>query len=187
VWVLVAAILSCGLAAALLVVGITGYFHLGREARTLRDTVMSTTTNAGAWNKRVELNVGALTCGFARTVVSFFHLKPEVRAALQAVRAAEVGVYHLTQRVPLTGGAEVLAAADKGMTARGWERLVGVAQHGALVAVYVPRNSASTANVKLCVLTLTPNDMVVVSARGNLEPVEKLVAQHLRPLLESLN
>jgi uncharacterized protein YciW len=114
-------------------------------------------------------------------------LKPEVRAALQTVRAAEVGVYHLTQRAPSTGSAEVLAAADRGMTARGWERLVGVAQHGALVAVYAPRQAASAAKMRLCVLTLTPRDLVVVSARGNLAPLEKLATRDLRPLLQSLN
>ena len=135
-------------------------------------------STARNWEKTIELNVGGLTCGLARTVISCFELKPEARTALQAVRGAEVGVYHLPRRERLANGSAILAAADDKMTARGWDRLVGVIKEGQLAAVYVPKKARSANAVTLCLVTLNDRDLVVVSARGNLEPLLDLTGAY---------
>lgn len=183
------ATLGFALGVALLAVGITGYFHLGRDAQSLRDSVMNSTPRN--WEKTIELNVGWLTCGLARTVISCFELAPEARTALQAVRGAEVGVYHLPRRERLANGSAILAAADDMMTARGWDRLVGVIKEGQLVAVYVPKKVRSANAVKLCLVTLKDRDLVVASAQGNLEPLLELAGacqpgKMIRPALSAI-
>jgi len=65
----------------------------------------------------------------------------------------------------------MLVAADSAMNARGWERVVGVIHGHDLVAVYLPGKDTSASRVKCCVLVFNGKKMVVVSARGNLEPL----------------
>ncbi|MGH7967363.1 MAG: hypothetical protein ACREIC_01410, partial [Limisphaerales bacterium] len=73
----------------------------------------------------------------------------------------------------------ILDRADKAMTRRGWVRVVGVIQENQLVAVYLPRNGISSSRMKACVAVLDGRDLVVVSARGNLEPLMDIVEKHL--------
>jgi hypothetical protein len=156
---------------------VTGYVRLSRDTGALRDSLMKST--AAAWNKQIEVNVGSLTLGLVRFGFSFVDLDPEARLALESCRGAEVGVYHLQEgQVPLRC-TPMLSAADQAMTARGWERVVGVLHPSELVAVYVPRNMNSAKDVRVCVLVLNREDMVVVSGRSNLEPLLQLAMKHV--------
>jgi len=65
----------------------------------------------------------------------------------------------------------MLAGADSTMTARGWERVVGVMNSHNLVAVYVPERNISAHRLKCCVLVLDGKEMVLVSVQGNPEPL----------------
>jgi hypothetical protein len=160
------------IATAVLLAGLvatsTGCMRVNRDAATLRDSVLD---SAGtAWNRKFELGVGGLTLGATRLGLSFVELEPEARAALQTVRGADVGIYEVEgrQRRNLTS---MLAAADKAMTGRGWERLVGVLKDGQLVAVYLPKGTCSTTNVRVCVAVFQQNQLVIASARTDLEPI----------------
>ena len=64
----------------------------------------------------------------------------------------------------------MLASADSAMTARGWERVVGVIDGRDLVAVYLPKK-LSVHRLKCCVLVFDGKEMVLVSAQGNPEPL----------------
>ena len=74
----------------------------------------------------------------------------------------------------------MFTAADKCMRRRGWDRVVGVAQGRQFVAVYMPRNLLSVKRMACCVAVLNEQDLVVASARGNLEPLLVLATQRLQ-------
>ena len=65
----------------------------------------------------------------------------------------------------------MLAAADAVMTTRGWERMVGVMDGHNLVAVYLPGKNISVHRAKCCVLVLDGKELVLVSVKGNPEPL----------------
>ena len=157
--------------------GVIGVFHLSSDTSVLRETVM--TAVPGEWDKKVALRVGWLTTGLVRCGSRFFHMPPEPRAAIEAVHGAEVGVYKLREEPRSVNRGVVLDRADKVMTRRGWVRVVGVVQENQLVAVYLPGKGLSTNRMKACVAVLDGRDLVVVSARGNLEPLLDIIEKHL--------
>ena len=82
-----------------------------------------------------------------------------------------MGVYQLASGTRSPDHATMLAAADSAMSARGWERVVGVMDGHDLVAVYLPKENSSARRVKCCVMVFDGKEMVLVSAQGNLEPL----------------
>jgi hypothetical protein len=131
----------------------------------------------GKWHKQVAVNVGGWTMSLVRFGTSFFSLPPEAKTALQCVHGAEVGVYELQGSSPTPNYSGVLAAADKSMRQRGWERIVGVAEGRQFVAVYLPRSLSAVKEIECRVVVLDEHDLVVVSAHGNPESLLALVRE----------
>jgi hypothetical protein len=169
-------LLSILLLPVLCIVGIASYFHLSSSTEALRSAFMESAP--GEWHKRFAVNVGYLTVGLARFGSTFFHLPPEARAALQAVDGGEVGVYEVKESMSRPDYAGILRTADKSMRRRGWERIVGVAQGSQFVAVYAPSDVRRT-EMSCCVAVLDDQNLVVVSARGNISPLLDLAQEHL--------
>src|SRR5205823_10414268 len=140
--------IGIALVLALLSVGLTGCFKVSSDAGALRDSVMKSA--AAQWDKKIEVGVGAITLNLARAGLACVDLEPEARAALQAVRGAEVGVYKLREGHKELKRAVILSAADKAMTSRGWDRIVGVVNDREFVAIYVRHDARSTRNVRVC-------------------------------------
>jgi hypothetical protein len=166
-------------------IGIASYFHLSSSSRALRGAVMESVP--GQWHERFAVNVGYLTLGVARFGSSFFHLPPEPKAALQALSCGEVGVFQLGEPVSHPDYAAILKSADKSMRRRGWERIVGVAQGNQFVAVYAP-SDLRVKDAACCVAVLNDQNLVIVTARGNLSPLLEVAQRHLRdkgPLLSN--
>lgn len=166
----------------LTVVGVTGYFRLSSETEILRESAMGCVN--GAWNKKIALHIGVVTTGLVRAGSHLFKLAPEPQAAFDSIRSAEVGVYKLQTDAGWVDHREILARADKAMSARRWDRVVGVSRENELVAVYVPRRGLSTERMRCCVLVLQGRDLVVAGASGNLEPLLQIAdnqrfGQHL--------
>jgi hypothetical protein len=168
------------------VVVVVSFFHLSSDTRALRNSLIKAT--GVEWRQRIALNADGLTLSAVRAGLSFVHLDAGARAALQAVRGAEVGVYRLPSGAKSPDRAAMLAAADAAMTDRGWDRVVGVMDGTDLVAVYLPDNTTSARRMKCCVMVFDGQEMVVVSARADLEPLVKYalaqpdVADRLRSL-----
>ena len=158
-------------------IGVAGYFRLGSETRALRGSLMSLTP--GEWDTKFAVNVGSLTMGLVRVGSRFFRLPPEPRAALDAVHGAEVGVYRLKHERLSVGCSAILVSADKAMKARGWERVVGVAERNELVAVYIPRRGVVAAKMACCLMVLQGRELVVASTRGNVEPLLQIARKRL--------
>ena len=153
----------------LLVAGVASFFYLGSDARALRNGLMK--SSGVEWRQRIALNAGHFTLGAVRAGLSCVKLDPGARAALQSVRTAGVGVYQLSGGTKGPDRAAMLATADSTMTARGWERVVGVLDGKDLVAIYLPGKNVSVHRLKCCVLVFDGKEMVLVSVQGNPEPL----------------
>jgi hypothetical protein len=163
-------------------IGVLGMLRLGSEATILRKTLMSSVP--GNWDKKIAIRVGGITTALVRGGSLFFNLPPEPRAALDALHGAEVGVYNLREEPGYVERGPILTRADQAMVARGWDRIVGVVQENDLVAVYVPHKKVSARNFRCCVVVFSGRDLVVVSARGNVEPLLALAQKHIEPDLK---
>jgi hypothetical protein len=164
-------ILAVLLPPVVIAVAVLSCFHLSSDTKALRNSLIK--SSGVEWRQRIALNVGDLKLSVARAGLSFVHLDAGARAALQSVRGAEVGVYQLPSGAKSPDHATLLAAADAAMTARGWDRVVGVMDGQDLVAVYLPDKIASVRRMKCCLTVLDGQEMVVISARANLEPLLK--------------
>jgi hypothetical protein len=106
----------------------------------------------GRWHQRIAVNVGGMTTGLVRLGTRLFKTPQEVQAGIGAVQAAEVGVYKQSESPCTRGYGSALAAMDKKMRNRGWERLVGVYKDNDLVVSICfglrdfPRNGSSVAS-----------------------------------------
>jgi len=65
------------------------------------------------------------------------------------------------------------------MSARGLERVVGLSKERELVAVYCPKRGVSSRDLKCCLVVFEGCDLVVASARGNLEPLLDIARNHI--------
>ncbi len=159
-------------------IGIAGYFRLSSATKALGSSVMEAVP--GQWDKRIAVHAGGLTLGLVRFGSHFFNLPPEPKAALEALHGAEVGVYKLQESPAALDYSAMFTAADKSMRKRGWERIVGVVQGRQFIAAYMPRDLHTLKRMGCCVVVLHERDLVVASARGNLEPLFELATQHLQ-------
>ena len=166
------ALLVCLLLLALVVYGATGYFRLSSEMAGLRDGLQA--ASGREWQRMIALNVGGFTFGAARAGLSFVKMEDEARVALETIQACEVGIYQTAADTGSVDHPEMLAAADKAMQKKGWERVVGVIADNNLVAVYVPTKLSSTSRMKCSVLVCEGQRMILASTRANLDPVIKL-------------
>ena len=171
-----------GLFLMICTIALTGVFRLSSETTALRKTLMSSV--AGNWDKTICIRVGGITTALVRGGSRFFNLPPEPRAALDAGHGGEVRVYKLREEPGYIERGTILTHADKVMTARGWDRIVGVVEENNLVAVYMPHKRVSPRNLRVCVAVFSGRDLVIVSARGNVEPLLALAEKRLEPKLK---
>lgn len=146
-------------------------FRMGGEARVMKEVVMEALPNE--WERQVEIGVGEIPSFLVRTGLRWVDLDPVARAGLQAFRSADVGVYRRVASADAVAErtADLLGKLLERMGRRGWEPVVTVREGRELVAVLVPVGLDSARRLKVCVLVLDGDDLVVVSARGNLEPL----------------
>ena len=158
---------------------IAGAIHLNSDAAALRRQVMAATGNN--WHTKVQFSVGPVLLGAARTGVSFIHdVPPEVREVLRAVRSARVGVY--ARRGAMDGGgrrAELFAATDRMMARRGWTRIVGVADTGDIVLIYLPTQSEDLQPSRVCLAVCNDRELVVVAAGFEANALAGLIAREM--------
>lgn len=159
----------------LLVLGVTSYFRLSSDTQALRGTLVE--ASQAKWQPQFSLNLGSLTCGAIRSGLSCLPLEPEARAAVQAIRRAEVSLLRLAPGAKPADHAAMLEAADAAMSRRGWDRVVGVREGDELVAVYVPAKTTSFRRMESCVVVLAGEQLIVVSARANLQPLLNCVLE----------
>ena len=168
-WIVIALLLLPFMALGVIALGAASYFHLSSDTRALRNGLMK--ASGVEWRQQIGLNIGSVTLGVVRAGLSFVPLDFEARAAVQSVRGVEVGIYELATGAKPPDCAAMLAAADTLLTERGWERLVGVLNGEELVSVYVPGKDISARQMKCCVLVFDGRQMVMASAKADIEPL----------------
>ena len=157
-----------------LALGVASYFHLSSDTRALRNELKR--ASGAKWRQKIALNIGSMTLGAVRGGLSFAKLDPKAQEALQAARGVEgveVGVYELTSESSAPDRAAMFAVAENVMSARGWERTVGVLDSEQMVGVFLPAAIASMSRMKCCVVVFNDRQLVVVSARADLQPLLK--------------
>jgi len=152
----------------LLGIGVASFFHLGSDLRALRNDLIR--SGGVEWRQVIALNANTFALGSVRAGLSWVPLHPGARAAFQSIRNAGVGVYQLPDGTPPPDLAAMLTTADSAMTARGWERVVGVADGHDLVAVYLSNDNA-VRRLKCAVMVFDGKEMVLISVQGNPEPL----------------
>ena len=166
-WVGLAVLLFPLVALGVLVAGVASYLHLSSDTRALRNELMK--ASGVAWRQHIGLNIGSVTLGVVRAGLCFAPLDAKARAAVQAVRGVEVGIYELPPGTKPPDHTAMLAVADTVLNARGWERVVGVLEGEELLSVYVPGEAISARQMKCCVLVFDGRQMVVACATANVE------------------
>jgi len=145
----------------------TGCFRVSSDTRALRDVGLEF-VGTGA-EEKIELGVGFLTVGLAKLGARFVEMPPEAKAILGSGKNVECSVYEVRARKQ--DFAEVMTQADKAMSKRGADRVVGVIDGEQLIAVYVPRDADSIRNMSMSVLVLTKRELICATARGDLDAV----------------
>ena len=158
-------------ALGVIALGVASYFHLSSDTRALRNGLLK--ASGVEWRQHIGLNIGSTTLGVVRAGLAFAPLDAKARAAVQALRGVEVGIYQLTPGTKPPDRAAMLAVADTVLNARGWERVVGVMEGDELVSVYVPGETISAHHVKCCVVVFDGRQLVVVSARADAAPLRE--------------
>jgi hypothetical protein len=169
-WILLLAVLLSPFAlAGLAGLGIASLFHLSSDTRAVRKAIVQ--ASGTDWDSLVGLRANGLIVGAARVGLSLLELEPEAQAALRAARAGEISVSRLPQGAAAPDCGAMQSAADACLGARGWDRVVGAKQGSNLVAVYVPRKCDSFRRIQCAVVVFTGKELVIASARANLEPL----------------
>jgi len=168
-WLILAIILLPLIPLGGLALGVASYFHLSSDTRALRNEL--TRASGTEWRKQIGLNIGDTTLGVARGALLFINVDRDAQTVLRAVHGVEVSIYELASTSNAPDRAAMLNAADKAMSSRGWERVVGVLDGDDMVSVFLPAKITSASQTKCCVTVLDGRRLVVVSARADLQPL----------------
>lgn len=161
---------------ALLVLALVLSFLPAGEARAIRSAVASASDHK--FDQKISFGVGWPVLGLGRLIAGFTDLNEDARAAFRAVRRADVSIQELQEPIRREDRQAMLAAADRAMERRGWDRIVGVIEEDEVVGIYVPQGDVSGNDLKIAVFVLDGREMVVVSARCDLEPLLEIIERH---------
>jgi len=159
-------------------------FRMGGEARAVRHAVFAATP--GEWSPQFELGVGRLPAWLARAgfhlVEGKLDLPPEAGFGVDAFRSADVGVYQRRHSGAPSSHAITLAKVDDAMSGRDWESIVSVQEGRQSVRVFVPKTMTDLRDTQACVFVMERDELIIVSARLNLEPLLELASSKLHCL-----
>lgn len=149
-------------------------FRVGAEIRTLRRATLAAAPEL--WERKFELGVGRLPVWLAQGGLSFVPLEPEARAAISALRSADVAIYRKRPGSPDPDRTTLMANVQTAMEKDGWEPVVLVRDGRETVAIFVPTRPASADSaVRATLLVLDGSELVMASVRADLAPVIEAV------------
>jgi hypothetical protein len=162
----------------LVAVALASYLTLDRDAAVLRREVAASTQ--ATWETQAQFSIGRFTLAAVRSGLWFVDVPEadEVRRALAAVRRASVGVYELASPTAPVAREAFFNSTDRAMQARGWTRLVGVADGRDHVLIYVEDTATSEQALRLCLAVLSDRELVVVSTAIDPTALQELVDHH---------
>lgn len=177
IWISLGVVLTPVLALGLLAYSV---LTLNTNAATLRQEVAAATQ--ADLHTRVQLDVGWLTLGTARTVLRFVHHEhvDEARQALAAVKHASVGVYEWSTDQAREHQENLFIRTDRVMQRRGMSRLVGVNHDHEIVLVYASDQSKFGSRVDVCVAVVSEGQLVVVATTIDADALADLASRQLQ-------
>ena len=156
-------------------------FRMGGEARAVRHALFAAAPEE--WTPEFEFGVGRLPALLARSGIrlaqSQLDLPPEALAGIAAFRSADVGIYHRSHPSNNRTRAQAMEGVDLVMRERDWEPVVSVQDGDDCVQVFVPKSLDSHRDTQACVFVMERNQLVIVSARIDLEPLLGIAEHHL--------
>lgn len=152
-------------------------FLPGREIRVLNRAVMAAAP--GDWDRQWIVGVGRLPSGLAKAALAWVEMPPEARAAVQAFESADVAIYRRQGSSKGMASAEPLTAAAIQLARQGWEPLVRVQDGGQQVLFFTRPPGFHETRLRVCGLVIDDDQLVLVSATADLEPLMDLAATHL--------
>lgn len=163
----------CFLTFALVAFAIYRTVTVGTVLRSARNAVLRDAHLR--FTHRIEATARPWLVNAARFGLGFAPLDPDARLAIQSIRGAEVGVYELTANPDESERRNLFGQVDKRLEERGWTRTVAVYDRDEMVMVYTPQKEVSASKVEAFVFVLNDRQLVMVSGKGNLEPIVELV------------
>lgn len=164
------------LAVVLMLVGLGGLlawaWRPSGDLQALRAAVRS--PSAGAWRPELEVSLGRLPAWCARSALGWIDLPPEARAAVNAIRSAQVGIYRrpATATSSESTSLEMLRSMEKNLSERGWSPVATVREGDRTIAVLTRGESAeSTAPLAACALVVEEARLIVVAGDFQLAPL----------------
>lgn len=147
---------------------------VGGDMRSVRGAVMN---DMGVkCTSKVEVSAQPWLVGLARLGLNLAPLDPEARLAIQSIRGAEVGVYHLASEFDVRERHQLFNKVAARMAERDWDRAVTVINRDQLVMVFTPDEKMNADNIEAFVFVLNGRDLVLVSGKGNLQPIIELLS-----------
>ena len=123
---------------------------------------------------KVEISAQPWVVALTRLGLGFAPLEPEARLAMKSIRSAEVGVYRLAANLNDRERCELFRQVATRMADRHWDRTVTVIGRDEMVMVFSPDEKENSSNIDAFVFVLNGRDLVLVSGRGNLDPIVEL-------------
>jgi hypothetical protein len=158
-------------------------FRVGSEIRTLRHATLTATPDT--WERKFEFGIGRLPVWLAQAGLSFVPLEPEARAAVDALRSADVALYQKRPGSPDPDPNTLLTNVQTAMEKDGWEPVVIVHDGRETVAIFIPTRPAPVDSaVRATLLVLDGSDLVMASVRADLAPIlDAVLASDRLPML----
>ena len=131
-------------------------------------------------NMKVSVRAPEILVSLARFGLSFIDdIDDEAQLAIQSVRGGQVGIYQLREPVPSGNKIQLMERIDQSMTKNGWSRIVAVVERDQLVLVYAPQDMENPADLEALTIVLSDEELVIVSASGDLRPIYQLAHSHI--------
>jgi hypothetical protein len=130
-------------------------------------------------NMRISVRAPSVVVSLARFGLSFVDdIDDEARLAMESVHGGQVGVYQLPQPVSRANKIRIMNRVDAALSKNSWSRVVAVVERDEMVLVYAPDDLDDPGDLEVLTLILGNNELVLVSAKGDLRPVYQIAQSH---------
>jgi hypothetical protein len=147
------------------------------DFRTVQDIVLKELPQRP--NLWVSVRAPSILVSLAQFGLSFVNdIDVEARLAMESVHGGQVGVYQLPQPVSPANKIRIMNRVDAALSQNKWSRVVAVVERDEMVLVYAPDVLDDPDDLEVLTLVLSNNELVLVSAKGDLRPVYQIARSH---------
>jgi hypothetical protein len=158
---------------ATVAVAATRIFSSGADVQALSATCQEAA--GGDWQPNIQIPTGPILLPLVRMLAAFVPDVPaEARAALRAIRSAEVSIHHLERQGRGQPRFNLLERVDARLEGRGLERVVGVVEGDQVVGVYAPAGAPTARHQHVAVMVLDGDELITLGAQVDVEQLAEL-------------